>query len=78
MLIKGNKAGEGHELDVSVKDGVLTITADLKPMRDEYLRKSAKSFNLVCSGGRKEVILGDDLIGIVNLNVSTKNPEAYA
>ena len=78
MLIKGNKAGEGHELDVSVKDGVLTITADLKPMSDEYLSKSAKSFNLVCSGGRKEVILGDDLIGIVNLNVSTKNPEAYA
>ena len=77
MLIKGNKAGAGHELEVSVKDGKLTITADLKPMTDEYLSKSAKSFNLVCSGGRKDVVLADDLVGIINLNLSTKNPEAY-
>jgi len=78
MLIKGNKAGAGHELEVVVKDGKLTITADLKPMTDEYLSKSAKSFNVVCSGGRKEVILDNDLIGTINLCVSTKNPEAYA
>lgn len=78
MLIKGNKAGEGHELDVRVKDGVLTITADLKPMSDEYLSNSRKSFNVVCTGGRKEVLLGDDLIGTINLCVGTKNPEAYA
>tara|TARA_Y100001951_G_C11127275_1_gene176213 strand:- start:56 stop:289 length:234 start_codon:yes stop_codon:yes gene_type:complete len=77
MLIKGNKAGSGHELEVVVKDGKLTITADLKPMESQYLSKSAKSFNVVCSGGRKEIILENDLIGTLNLCLSTKNPEAY-
>ena len=77
MLIKGNAAGTGHEIDVTVEDGKLVIKADLKPMESQYLSKSAKSFNLVCSGGRKEVVLGKDLVGIINLNLSTKNPEAY-
>ena len=81
MLINGSK---DHKIDLEVKDGKLIITADLKPMTDEYLSSTRKSFNLVCSGGRKEIVLQvgpeahDTVVGTLNLCVGTKNPQAYA